>query len=114
MYVLRNFHKTPVEEIKGVFPDHLRWIADRQRSGHFVFAGPQQPRVGGLILARAKSIDEVWSIVDEDPFGSAVTYDVTAVYPTSYSDEFEAFLTPPDEREHTWRSRPAPGVEGAP
>ena len=114
MFVLRNFHKTSIEDVKGVFPAHLRWIAERQRSGHFVFAGPQQPRVGGLILARARSMEEIWSIVAEDPFGDAVTYDVTQVYPTSYSAEFETFLSPPDEREHTWRSRPAPGVEGVP
>ncbi len=109
MFVLRNFHTTPIEEVKHLFPAHLEWIEQRVASGHFLFAGPQDPRVGGLILARASSVEDVWSIIAEDPFGSAVTYDVTQVYPTHYAAELEQLLAAPEEGDtHEWRSRPAP------
>jgi uncharacterized protein YciI len=38
------------------------------QSGHLIASGPQVPRTGGVILAKASSRDELVKIFAEDPF----------------------------------------------
>ena len=38
------------------------------RAGLFMVSGPREPRDGGVILARAGSIDELAAILAQDPF----------------------------------------------
>jgi uncharacterized protein YciI len=57
-------------------------------------SGRKVPRTGGVIIANCNNIEEVMSIVAEDPFykNNLAKYDVTQVQHTMSSDDFKKYL----------------------
>jgi uncharacterized protein YciI len=47
---------------------HRAFLDRYYQSGHLIASGPQVPRTGGVILAKASSRDELVKIFAEDPF----------------------------------------------
>jgi uncharacterized protein YciI len=108
IYVLRNYHTTPIPEVRHVFPAHMLWIEDNLKSGTFLLAGPQEPRVGGLIITRVRDRAELQKVVAADPFGDAVAYEITQVHATRFAQELEPLLVVPTAGVNQGESRPAP------
>jgi uncharacterized protein YciI len=67
--------KTPTAEVVG---QHAAHLAELDRRGKLVLAGPLLGRFGGLIVLRADSLAEVRGIAEEDPMvrGGFQSYDV--------------------------------------
>ena len=55
---------------------HNAWLRSGFDEGVFLLAGSLQPGLGGAVLARAASLDELQQRVDEHPF---VAQDVVSV-----------------------------------
>ena len=64
--------KTP-EDVKGALGDHLGYQAEQERAGRLAFAGPMSDLSGenmegvGLIVYRAKTLEEARGIAEQDP-----------------------------------------------
>ena len=67
--------KTPTIEVVG---QHAAHLAELDRDGKLVLAGPLLGRLGGLIALRADSLAEVRAIADVDPMvrGGFQSYDI--------------------------------------
>ena len=65
----------PTAEVVG---QHAAHLAELDRRGKLVLAGPLLGRFGGLIVLRADSLAEVRGIAEEDPMvrGGFQSYDV--------------------------------------
>jgi uncharacterized protein YciI len=68
MFVVELTYTAPLPESDARMADHVACLNRYCASGHFLVSGRQIPRVGGIILAFAKSRDEFEAIAREDPF----------------------------------------------
>jgi len=68
MFVIELIYKADLAAIDAHMSAHVRFLKKYYASGHFLVSGRKIPRDGGIILAVAKSREEIESIIKEDPF----------------------------------------------
>ncbi|MGB5948135.1 MAG: YciI family protein [Parvibaculum sp.] len=74
----------PVAEVDAHLEAHREWLRQGFDEGLVLMAGRRDPRVGGVILIKASSIEEARSYAEADPFITAgvAEYDLIAWEPT--------------------------------
>lgn len=84
----------PIEIIIEQRPEHVKFLDKYYAKGIFQASGPQVPRYGGVILARATSRDELRKILEEDPFFiyKSAEYQITEFTVNKCSEAFSVFL----------------------
>ncbi|HEU5036668.1 MAG TPA: YciI family protein [Nocardioides sp.] len=77
-------YTAPLARIDELLDAHRAWLDQQYAEGRFLASGPQVPRSGGLILARAESREAVLDVVGTDPFfrAGAASYEVMQFTPT--------------------------------
>jgi uncharacterized protein YciI len=70
MFFVELIYKAPLTEIDRNMGDHVKFLKKYYAAGNFVVSGRKIPRDGGIILAAAKSREEIEAIIAEDPFVS--------------------------------------------
>lgn len=68
MFAVTLDYLRPLDEIDAHLEAHRAFLAEHYASGLFLLSGPRQPRTGGVILARAESLDALQRILSQDPF----------------------------------------------
>lgn len=68
LFVVLLRYVRPLSDIDVHLPAHRAWLQSGYRDGWLLVSGPQRPRTGGVLLARARDAAEVWSLLDADPF----------------------------------------------
>lgn len=61
----------PLSEVDMNIDEHRTFLSRHYAAGHFLLSGRKVPRTGGVIFARADSLDEVAQWISEDPFRQA-------------------------------------------
>lgn len=61
-------YKAPMETVDAVLPRHREFLAKGYNAGSLLMSGPQNPRTGGLIIARAESLEAVQAFFAQDPY----------------------------------------------
>jgi uncharacterized protein YciI len=61
-------YTAPLEKIDEVLPEHRAYLQLGYDSGMLLCSGPMTPRTGGVVLARAESIDDVKAYFAADPY----------------------------------------------
>ncbi|QNB17129.1 hypothetical protein G5S35_31075 [Paraburkholderia tropica] len=90
----------PLSAIEGHLDGRRRFLDRHHAKGRFLASGPQLPRTGGVILAKAASRKELCDVLMEDPFYQehVVSYRVIEFEPNKICTGLEALLaTPPVE-----------------
>ena len=79
------------EAVAAARPGHRAHLQTGYDSGMLLFSGPQTPPVGGLVLARAASLEAVQAFFAQDPFQTSgvATYRFLEFNPVLH----QAFLT---------------------
>ncbi len=90
--VLLKFSKNK-EKAGALMAEHKRWLQRGFEEGTFLLAGGIQPSAGGAVLATAHDMDEMKSLVAQDPFVAeqVVTAEIIEVTPHQ-AEERLAFL----------------------
>jgi uncharacterized protein YciI len=68
LYLILLTYTRPVDEINAALDEHRAYLRRWYDVGRFVFSGPRVPATGGVILARASSLEEAQACVRDDPF----------------------------------------------
>lgn len=68
MFVIELLYKAALADIDKHMPAHMKFLKKYYAAGNFLLSGRKIPRDGGIIIAAAKSREEIESIVQEDPF----------------------------------------------
>lgn len=68
MFIIELTYKVPTEKIDKYIDEHMAYLDKYYRSGHFLASGRQEPRIGGIILAKASNKKRIEEIINEDPF----------------------------------------------
>lgn len=68
MQIILLTYKKPLTEVDKYLSAHREFIQKMTASGLFLAAGPQIPRIGGVILAHAKDLQSLHEHLQQDPF----------------------------------------------
>jgi uncharacterized protein YciI len=68
MFVVELIYKADLAKIDARMRAHMAFLKKHYAEGRFLISGRKIPRDGGIILALAKSRDELEGIMREDPF----------------------------------------------
>ena len=68
MFIAILTYKKPLEEVDRFLQAHREYLAEHYTAGDFIASGPQNPRIGGVILIKAANRDAVDTIISQDPF----------------------------------------------
>jgi uncharacterized protein YciI len=100
MFVAISTYLKPLEEVDQATPAHRQWLLKHYNAGRFLGSGPRVPRIGGLIIIRAASLEACQVLLADDPFQQQgiAQYDVYEFNPGPLpyrSAVLEAFLSQP-------------------
>jgi len=68
MFVIELTYKATLAEIDATMAAHVDFLKKYYAAGHFLVSGRKIPRDGGIIVALAKSWEQIEAIMREDPF----------------------------------------------
>jgi len=68
MFIINLHYIVPLEQLDQHMTDHVKFLNKYYKQGVFLTSGRKVPRTGGIILAIAKSKEEMETIIREDPF----------------------------------------------
>jgi uncharacterized protein YciI len=68
LFVVMLRYLVSLETILALRPAHVDYLQKYFDDGTFLVSGPQVPRAGGMILARAESRTSLMTILERDPF----------------------------------------------
>jgi uncharacterized protein YciI len=94
MFIINLEYIVPLEELDAHMADHVKFLRKYYKKNVFVASGRKVPRTGGIILALAKSKEEVESIISEDPFykHNLAKFSITEFLTSQYHPEFKKLL----------------------
>ncbi|QJB55270.1 YciI family protein [Pseudodesulfovibrio sp. zrk46] len=94
MFLISLTYVQSLEAVDACLERHIAFLEKYYASGNFIVSGRKNPRIGGVILCRAESIEEVRAIIAEDPFHQegVADYDVMEFQPTKCAEGFETFM----------------------
>jgi|SRR5271154_5277060 len=68
MFIINFNYIVPLEKLDLYMAAHVKYLQTYYKKNVFVASGRKVPRTGGIILALAKSKEEIEQIIREDPF----------------------------------------------
>ena len=57
-----------MEQVDAVLPAHREYLMKGYNAGLLLMSGPQNPRTGGIVIARAESLEELKAYFAQDPY----------------------------------------------
>ena len=92
MFLLLARYTKPIEEVDQLLEEHKAWIG--RNAERILLTAREEPLIGGLILARAGSAEEIWEMIREDPFHVAGVseYEVREYRPARAAAGLEGLL----------------------
>lgn len=89
MFIAILTYKKPLSEVDKYLQAHRNYLAEHYAAGDFIASGPQNPRVGGVIMIRATDREVVHTIISQDPFNinGIADYRIVEFTPTMFCDE---------------------------
>lgn len=94
MFLIQVTYTKPIEVIDKHLAEHRSFLDKFYASGNLICSGPQNPRVGGIIICNFSSVDEAKNFTHQDPFfiNKIASYEITEFNPVKYAKDFENFV----------------------
>lgn len=89
MFIAILTYKKPLSEVDRFLAAHREYLAKHYAAGDFLTSGPQNPRVGGVIMMNANNREAVDTIIAEDPFhiNGIADYQIVEFTPTMFVND---------------------------
>ncbi len=89
MFIAILTYKKPLSEVDKYLQAHRDYLAEHYATSDFIASGPQNPRVGGVIMIKASGRESVNTIISQDPFNinSIADYQIVEFTPTMFCDD---------------------------
>lgn len=68
LFIISIRYLVSLEKLDAVMPQHVAYLNKHLGNGDFLVAGRQEPRTGGIIIARGKNLNTIEKMVKTDPF----------------------------------------------
>lgn len=84
------------EKIDAARPAHLIFLDEYYQKGNFIASGKQNPKTGGVIIARATDREILENILKYDPFyiEKLAEYSIYEFHPNKASNDARAIFLP--------------------
>lgn len=89
MFIAILTYKKPLSEVDRFLTAHREYLAKHYATRDFIASGPQNPRVGGVIMMKADSRAMIDAIIAEDPFhvNGIADYQIVEFTPTMFAND---------------------------
>lgn len=67
-FMVEITYTVPFETLSSVVPDHRAFLQTGYDKGWLLMSGPQNPKIGGIVITKAPSIDDIRSFFSTDPY----------------------------------------------
>jgi uncharacterized protein YciI len=67
-FVVEIIYKEPIDKIEEVLEKHRDFLDEGYKKGMLLMSGPQVPRIGGIVIARAESMESLAEYFSNDPY----------------------------------------------
>lgn len=86
--VVLTYHKE-LSEVENYLEAHKQFLEKFYEADNFIASGRQNPRVGGVILCKARNRQEVENIISQDPFytNQIASYQIIEFEAAKYCDD---------------------------
>ncbi|MBU2915267.1 YciI family protein [Reichenbachiella agariperforans] len=68
MHIISLTYKVPLELVDQHLNEHIDYLSEQYRLGHFHASGRKVPRTGGIILSMLSDKAQLLRIIEQDPF----------------------------------------------
>jgi len=91
MFIVSLTYKRPLSDVDQHLDAHVAYLKEQYSQGHFIASGRKVPRTGGVILAKAESMEALNKILAQDPFAQAdlADYEITEFTAGMVGEGFE-------------------------
>lgn len=82
-FVVEVTYLLPAEQLSEITPLHRAFLKTGYDQGWLLLSGPQEPKVGGMIIAKAPSREAIETFFTQDPYQqkNVATYRFTEFHP---------------------------------
>ena len=67
-FIININYLVPLTKIDEILIEHRKFLQVGYDNGILLFSGPRNPRTGGIVAARANSLEELKSFFENDPY----------------------------------------------
>ena len=67
-FIVEITYKVPFEDLQNILPAHRAFLDEGYKSGLLLMSGPQNPKTGGIVVARAEDKKEIKDYFAKDPY----------------------------------------------
>lgn len=84
----------PAEQLGEITPLHRTFLQTGYDKGWLLISGPRVPRTGGVMIARAPSLEELQAFLKNDPFlkRGVASYSYTEFDPVKFQPILEEWV----------------------
>lgn len=94
MFIILLTYTQPIEIIDEYLGAHRAYLDEGYKNNYLIASGPQNPRVGGVLLSQLKDSRILENYLKQDPFSlhGIATYQIIEFTPVKYQEDFARFL----------------------
>lgn len=94
MFLITLIYKKPLETVEQYLQEHRDFLSEGYAQNYFIVSGPQNPRVGGVIISQLQDRTTLEKFLEQDPFymRGIADYKITEFTPVKYHPDFAAFM----------------------
>ncbi len=95
-FIIKLSYLVPIEKIDELLVEHREFLDLGYSKQILLSSGPQNPRDGGILIARAETLESMKEFCEADPFFKAkfADYQYTEFIPVKYQAEFKSWFIP--------------------
>jgi uncharacterized protein YciI len=93
-FIVETTYVAPMETVAAATPAHRAYLQTGYDGGLMLASGPQEPRVGGILVMRAAAREEIDRFLAQDPFNlqGLATYRVIEFNPVKFQPFLQEWL----------------------
>jgi len=67
-FVVEITYTVPADQLGSIVAEHREFLKTGYEKGLLLFSGPQEPRIGGIAICRAQSLEVIREFFSQDPY----------------------------------------------
>ena len=94
MFIINLTYKTALEQVDEFLNEHVEFLDEQYKLGHFLASGRKIPRTGGIILSNVLTESEIREIIAKDPFykHGLADYELIEFVPSKTCEELKFLI----------------------
>lgn len=94
MFLIKISYKKPLTIVDQYLPLHRAFLEEGYQKDLFIVSGPQNPRIGGVILSQLTDREELENLIKQDPYylNEVADFEITEFSPVKFHPDFASFI----------------------